>query len=105
MVDQESIEEWFKFFNEKGLELLRFLLKRKQRKLRKIDQTIEEIKGEFTTLTAQLNKALMKKDKEVQNRKSKKYTRDINDFRNDPVFKWQRQLGHLDPISTYFTPE
>lgn len=97
----------------KGLDLLTFLLERKQKKIKKIDQTIAEVKVEFenykdtvefTTLTSQLNRDLTKKDK-VQQRKSKKYTRDINDFKNDQAFKWQSQLGQMDPISTFSTPE
>lgn len=97
----------------KGLDLLTFLLERKQKKIKKIDQTIAEVKVEFenykdtvefTTLTSQLNRDLTKKDK-VQQRKSKKYTRDINDFKNDQAFKWQSQLGQMDPISIFSTPE
>lgn len=93
--DQESNEEWFKFFNDKGLELLRFLLERKQRKIKMIDQNIAQLKEElevyketteFKTLTTQLNKDLMKKDKEVQQRKSKKYTRDTKDFKKRSGF-------------------
>lgn len=56
-------------------------------------------------MTTQLNKDLTKKDREVQQRKSIKYIRDINDFRNDQVFKWQSQLGKADAVSTYSTPE
>lgn len=29
----------------------------------------------------------------------------MNDFKTDRTFKWQSQLGHADPISTYSTPE
>lgn len=114
LTDQESNEEWFKFFNDKGLELLRFLLERKQRKIKIIDQNITQLKEElevyketteFKTLTTQLNKDLIKKDKEVQQRKSKKYTRDLKDFRNDQVFKWKSLLGRGDNASTYSTPE
>lgn len=105
LIDPDSVDEWFRFT---------FLLKRKQKKIRKIDQTIAKLKdqlethketAEFLTLTIQLNKDLIKKDKEVQLRKSKKYSRDINDFKNDQVFKWQSQIGSNDPISAYSTPE
>lgn len=70
-------------------------MKRKERKIRKIDEVIGDIKEEleihkesteFITITAQLNKELLKKDKEVQNRKIKNYTRDFNDIKNDQVF-------------------
>lgn len=114
LTDPESNEEWFKFFNDKGLELLTFLLERKQRKNKKIDQNILEIREElelykdtteFKNLTTQLNKDLVKKDKKVQQRKSKKHIRDRNDFRNNQVFKWQSQIGKSDIGSTYYTPE
>lgn len=114
ILDQESVDDWFKFFNTKGLELLAFLLERKRSKLKTIEAVIAEVKeeldahkdkAEFITLTTQLNKDLTKKDKEVQQRKSKKYSRDLNDFKTDHVFKWQSQLDLADPISTYSTPE
>lgn len=60
---------------------------------------------EFKTYTTQLNKDLTKKDREVQQKKSKKYIRDINDFRNGQVFKWQNQVEKTDTSSTYSTPE
>lgn len=60
---------------------------------------------EFKTLMTQLNKDLAKKDKEVQQRKSKKHMRDTNDFCNGQVFKWQSQLGKTETLSTYSTPE
>lgn len=34
-------------FNERGIELLKFLLKRNQKKIRKIDQTIVELKEQL----------------------------------------------------------
>lgn len=49
LVDQESNDEWFKFFNEKGLELLRFLLERKRRKTKIIDQNIAGIREALET--------------------------------------------------------
>lgn len=41
LLDQESIEEWYKFFNDKGAELMEFITKRKQRKLALINQQID----------------------------------------------------------------
>lgn len=41
----------------------------------------------------------------MQQRKSKKYFRDINDYKTDQVFKWQNQIGENDPISTFSTLE
>ncbi|XP_040212843.1 uncharacterized protein LOC120943544 [Rana temporaria] len=114
LLDQASIDEWFKFFNIKGSELLMFLLDRKKRKLKLIEQIILEVKeeleaykdsGDLVRYTTQLNNDLTKKDKEVQHRKRKKYSRDMNDFKTDHTFKWQSQSGRPDPISTYSTPE
>lgn len=58
----------------------------------------------FVTFTTQLNRDLTKKDK-VQQRKGKKYSRDVTDFKTDRTFKWQSQVGQRDPISTYSTLE
>lgn len=44
LLDDESLIEWFDFFNQKGLELLDFLLKRKQNKMRLLEKQIMEIK-------------------------------------------------------------
>lgn len=78
------------------MEGLTFLLKRKQKKMRIIDQQIGETKTkldpykesmEFNKLSSQLNKDLMVKDLEVQQRKIKKYQRDIVDYKAEQVFK------------------
>lgn len=70
LLDKESVDEWFYFFKDKGLELLKFPLKRKQKKIGKIDQIIGELKeqlevykdtAECIALTAQLNKDFTKK--------------------------------------------
>lgn len=48
LLDKESIE-WFQFFNDKGLELLDVLIKRKQRKIRTLDRTISKLKASVET--------------------------------------------------------
>lgn len=108
------MEEWFEFFNSKSIDGLKFLLQRKLKKTRLIEQQIEEIKQklephkestDFKRLATQLNKDLIAKDLEVQQRKMKKYQRDISDYKNDQVFKWQSKIEQPQSNSTYSTPE
>lgn len=47
----------------------------------------------------------MAKDLEVQQRKMKKYQRDIANQKSDQVFKWQSKIEGPQPASTYLTPE
>ena len=63
LMDNDSSEEWYKFFNEKGLEAFQFLIKRKQRKIANMNKLIAECKTSleshkdtpsFATLTSQL---------------------------------------------------
>lgn len=98
LVDQDRINEWYTFFNVKGIELVHFALKRKQRKLSMINQQITECKNilepfkdtaPFITLTKQLNKVLEQKDIELKQRKKRKYLRDSNDYQLEQVFNWQ----------------
>lgn len=100
LTDKDSVDEWFHFFNNKGLDLLDLLIKRKQKKVRIINKTIEEIKltleplkdtPEFHTLSKQLSRDIEQKDKENAARKKKKYQRDVKDFDDDLVFKWQNK--------------
>lgn len=101
LLDQDSMDEWFKFFNEKGMEVLLCLIKRKQRKLSNINKQIAECKNilegykdsvSFTTLTNQLNKVLEQKDIEIKQRKKRKYLRDTNYYKLVQAFKWQFNL-------------
>lgn len=77
------------FFNSKSVEDLKFLLGRKLKKTILIEQQIELIKSKLEPhkestdslwkLATQLNKDLIAKDLEVQQRKMKKYQRDVTD--------------------------
>lgn len=98
LTDQDATNEWYKFFNDKGLDLVHFALKRKQRKLNMINQQIAECKtildpfketAPFSSLTQQLNKVLEQKDVELKQRKKRKYLRDTNDYQLEQVFNWQ----------------
>lgn len=111
--DKESIQEWFEFFNNKSLEGLKFLLKRKQKKLRLINQQIIDLKTElephkestdFKKFSTQLSSDLGAKDIEVQQRKIKKYHRDLGDYRTDQVFKWQSKMEDIQTASVQSTP-
>ena len=90
LTDKDSIEEWYLFFNTKGMEVQQFLLKRKQRKMANINKQISECKTllegykdspSFVTLTNQLNKVLEQKDMEIKQRKKRKYLRDTHDYK------------------------
>lgn len=83
---KKSMDQWFEFFNSRSLEVLN----RKQRKTQVVDIQIEELKSklephresaEFKKLALQLNKDLIAKDLEVQQRKMKKYQRDVTDYK------------------------
>lgn len=112
--DEESLKEWFLFFNSKGKELLSFLLVRKQRKLKIIENQVKEIKdrmdqykdtAEFAQLANELKKKMEKVDKETQEKKRKKFMRDINDFKSKEVFKWQSNISDNAPASRENSPE
>lgn len=114
LVDQEGVNEWYKFFNDKGMDLVHFALKRKQRKLQIINQHITECKSTlepfkdtapFTTLTKQLNKVLEQKDIEIKQRKKRKYLRDTNDYHLEQVFNWQVNLKQGKTESIASSPE
>ncbi|WP_227643931.1 hypothetical protein, partial [Klebsiella pneumoniae] len=75
-----------------------FLLMRKQRKVKKLDTQINEIKAtiepskdtpEFLTLSRELRNKLTKWDKESSNKKKEKFIRDTGDYARKEVFRWQ----------------
>lgn len=42
--DEQDLLGWFKYFNDVGLDLLRFLIARKRRKLNKLDEDIFDVR-------------------------------------------------------------
>lgn len=60
---------------------------------------------DFKKFTTQLNKDLITKDLEDQQRKRKKYQRDLSDYKTGNVFKRQSKLEEPQPNSIYSTPE
>lgn len=98
LFDDESNKEWCDFVVSKGLELLRLLLTRKQRKNKWLESQIKEITDRIESsknttkciqLSGELKNKLVKWDKETQDKKVKKFLRDLNDFGGQQVFKWQ----------------
>lgn len=51
---------------------------------------------EFVKLYGELMKILDKLDKDTQEKKRNKYFRDVGDFKNKDVFKWQRNTQEED---------
>lgn len=101
LLGDEDIEEWYAFFTGKGREVMEFLIKRKQRKLKLLENQIKEIRDklgpfyntpEYTRLMGELHKNMQKKDIENKNVKRKKYLRDFEDYQNKQVFRWQSTL-------------
>lgn len=64
--DEESMQDWYLFFNKKGIELMEFLLSRKRKKLLIVESTIRELK-----------KKMEKIDKETQEKKRKKFSNEL----------------------------
>ncbi|XP_040197585.1 GATA zinc finger domain-containing protein 14-like [Rana temporaria] len=114
LTNKESTDEWFQFFNDKGLELLQLLIKRKQRKIRAIDRSMTEIKTnlegskdlpEFMALSKQLQWDMEQKDKETAARKKRKYQRDMKDYEDDLVYKWQNKIEEVGTTSNRSSPD
>lgn len=81
----------------KGIELLDFLLIRKQRKMKTLDAQIRDITNnleplkdseEFLKLSGDLDNKLFKWDLEIQNKNKNKFIRDLDDFSGGHIFKW-----------------
>lgn len=72
--------------------------------LKKVLEPYKE-SSDFKKLATQLNKDLISKDLEGQQRKMKKYQRDIEDYKTEQVFKWQKKTDPIPSSSMYSTPE
>lgn len=95
--DNELIE-WFKYFNEAGVQFLKFLIAKKTRKLASLDFEINTIKSklfpfknepEYIQKSDTLKAILIKEETEQKIKKKKKYNRDKKDYKDNVVFKWQ----------------
>lgn len=97
--DPESMQEWYEFFTNMGFKLQDLVLARKRKKMSILEGKINEfrlqlepVKGtqqvlEFNT---RIKKKLEKIDRDTQKKKSKKFHRDLNDFRSNSVYVWQQ---------------
>lgn len=101
LLGNEDIDEWYSFFESKGREIMEFLIKRKQRKLKSLENQIKEIRDkispfkdtpEYNKHMGELQKNMQKKDLENRNGKKKKYQRDLDDYQNKRVYRWQATL-------------
>lgn len=95
-----QLEEWYKYFNEAGVGLLRFLIERKVQKLSRLDEEIKTLKEKLTPLrdtveykdkSQSLLNTLEKEDREQIYKKKKKYNRDLGDYHGGIVFEWQKK--------------
>lgn len=98
---ENDLEGWYKYFNEAGISLLRFLLERKASKLARLHEEIRQIKDKLTPFQSgeeyldrskNLLKFLEKEDREQKIKKRKKYNRDIADYESHIVFEWQKKI-------------
>lgn len=105
----ETDKEWAQFFVEKSLELINFIIKRKQMKLREVQKNIEDLQikleparglSDFAMLSQEVQAHLEKIEGEIKKRKITKYRRDFGDFKGGKVFKWQKNI-HCDRQEEY----
>lgn len=105
----DDVDEWYTFFEGKGREVMEFLIKRKQRKLTLLDKQIKEIRDkmypfretpEYNKLMGELQKNMQKKDLENKNGKKKKYLRDLEDYQNKRVYRWQSTLENNNTVNS-----
>lgn len=96
-----QLEDWYKYFNEAGVSLLRFLIERKLVKLSRLDEEIKTLKEKLTPLqdtveykdkSQVLLNILEKEDREQKYKKKKKYNRNLADYHGGVVFEWQKKL-------------
>lgn len=96
-----DLEGWFKYFNQAGISLIKFLIERKTFKLAKLDDEIKNIKEklhpymgseEYSVKSQSLMKILEKEDKDQRIKKKKKFNRNLSDYHGKIVFDWQKKL-------------
>lgn len=111
--DDIDIAVWYKYFNDVGLDLLRFLIGRKRRKLNKLDEDITDVKtkltpykelDEYKNRSDSLKRILEKEDIDQKTKKKKKYSRDQEDYKTNQVFKWQIRRAALANGNTEQAP-
>ena len=97
-----DLQEWFRYFNDAGVNFLEFLVTRKNTKLTKLDNEIKTLKetmsshkesDEYKDRSSNLLKILDREEKEQKIKKKKKYNRDFSDYQSSLVFEWQKKLA------------
>lgn len=73
---------------------------KKLERLSNIDIEIKELRdkllphkstSEYNSLSTNLKSHLEKEEKDQRTKKQKKYTRDVNDYKSNLVFNWQKK--------------
>lgn len=93
-----DLEGWFIYFNDTGVKFLVFLLGKKRDKLKYLNDEVALVRDKllqfkdqeiYKSKSDQLRQFLEKEDSDQRNKKKKKYNRDLADYSNKMVFKWQ----------------
>lgn len=93
--DDGELAEWFKYFNEAGVNFLQFLIAKKKRKLIMLDCEINIIKDKLVPFKSEpdnshrsdaLKTIVIKEETEQKNKKKRKYNRDLKDYKDKVVF-------------------
>lgn len=95
-----DLDSWYKYLYEASITFLSFLITRKRNRLSVLGREIKELKNgpliyknssEYNFLSSDLQAHLIKEDRDQRNKKHKKYTRDIGDYKSGTVFGLQKQ--------------
>lgn len=103
--DKGLMEDWYRFFNESETALLGKIVVRRWHKLKNIETEILQIRDqlipflesrEYKDKEKNLQEAVTKYDKEIQQKKQKKFRRDVLDYKNQQVYKWQIEENYME---------
>lgn len=103
--DKGLMEDWYKFFNDSENALLGKIVIRRRHKLKNIETEILQIRDqlvpflesrEYKEKENKLQEAMTKYDKEIQLKKQKKFRRDVLDYKNQQVYKWQIDENYME---------
>lgn len=104
-------EKWYQFFNKCKSDLLQTIIKRRKFKLQGVETHIVELqnsllpflsKPDYKDKETQLQESIKKYETEIQTKKQKKFKRDVLDYKNNKVYKWQAEEEcplELDEVS------
>lgn len=95
---ETDLEGWFVYVNDIGIQFLQFLLGKKHNKLKTLNDEICSVRDKLSPLkfhdvykqkSDHLRLFLEKEDNDQKIKKKRKYNRDLADYSNQVVFKWQ----------------